>query len=662
MAFHPISVSQPKAHLIAMPIPAWGHVRPLCAFLARVLHLHSVYITFLIAGDNVSRVQMEFSQYFSSRAVAKEKSKFVRVIGLGSLVPSVQDHIFSMGNIARTYQQMYMDMLNCRPVTCAWTGIIHPAFNIKPNLVIADICSHFAVSVTHSITGNTVPILVWVATPASSLIRLFGDESRGGIGDLALKIEERAQLYGNQQRREDCAAEVYRECSNMVIRIPGLPPHYDHEWHPQEPRSPSRIPWVVHKGYSSLNLSCGALSLSCESYEPESTRAVHEWFYEEGKEYFAVGVGTTGDWRIGGNGVSGFMDESNEGHLSTKSVGGNMLKSTAAVSLSTMGSDLKIPTNEEKVRRLLDLALEKQGPHSLIYIAFGSVFWPKESTHVWELVHTLLDLDIPFIFSHASLNGSTIPNDLSRRLSDSQTGLMLEWVQQGVILEHQATGWFITHCGANSVLEALYQGVPLICWPQEGDQPANALYVSNILDCGFELVQVRTGLGRRKMYRQIHYHQHHSYESTSLSSSTSSLSPSPITRSPSSSSSSTFSVPSLLTIPFPHPRLESPSTPSELLSPISPLFLDDHDHQDHDEHDDVNNIDTNPPPASTKSVRAEFMDILARARGPSGQIKRENAMKMGERLRSAWMDDGNGGVSYNTARRFVKRFVSFEKE
>lgn len=68
--------------------------------------------------------------------------------------------------------------------------------------------------------------------------------------------------------------------------------------------------------------------------------------------------------------------------------------------------------------------------------------------------------------------------------------------------------------------------------------------------------------------------------------------------------------------------------------------------------------DSNPSPtiatASQEMVRAEFIDVLARARGPDGQRKKENAMKMSERLRAAWMD---GGVSHETAKRFIRRFV-----
>jgi len=263
---------------------------------------------------------------------------------------------------------------------------------------------------------------------------------------------------------------VFRDCCGSIVKIPGLPDHYDHEWHPQDPRSASRIPWVIHKGHRSLRDCDGAISITSEAYEPETTRAVHDWFSEEGKQFFAPGPLTVP--------IAGL---------------------SRPVSRTSPGSSDLSP-QDVKVQALLERSFEKYGKQSLIYIAFGSVFWPKESNHVWELVYTLLDLEIPFIFSHASLSGG-IPDDITRRVSDSGLGLLLEWCPQQMILSHPATGWFLSHCGANSVLESLYQGVPLICWPQEGDQPANAAYVSTALDVGFELMQVRTGLGRRKLYR-----------------------------------------------------------------------------------------------------------------------------------------------------------------
>ena len=133
----------------------------------------------------------------------------------------------------------------------------------------------------------------------------------------------------------------------------------------------------------------GAISITSEAYEPETTRAVHEWFLEEGKEFFAPGPLTVP--------IPGL---------------------SSPVSRTSPGSGDLCP-QDVKVLALLESSFEKYGKQSLIYvrfrfsdhvphqtahiimhqIAFGSVFWPKESNHVWELIYTLLDLEIPFVRS-----------------------------------------------------------------------------------------------------------------------------------------------------------------------------------------------------------------------------------------------------------------------
>ena len=65
----------------------------------------------------------------------------------------------------------------------------------------------------------------------------------------------------------------------------------------------------------------------------------------------------------------------------------------------------------------------------------------------------------------------------------------------------QATGWFLSHGGFNSTLEAINAGVPLIGWPFIGDQPLNTIHLTETLDTGYELLEVRTGHGLRPIYR-----------------------------------------------------------------------------------------------------------------------------------------------------------------
>ncbi|GJN24520.1 hypothetical protein PR202_gb12264 [Eleusine coracana subsp. coracana] len=45
---------------------------------------------------------------------------------------------------------------------------------------------------------------------------------------------------------------------------------------------------------------------------------------------------------------------------------------------------------------------------------------------------------------------------------------------QKAVLAHAAVGGFVTHCGWNSVLEALWHGVPMAAWPRYAEQHLNA--------------------------------------------------------------------------------------------------------------------------------------------------------------------------------------------
>ncbi|XP_078657422.1 UDP-glucuronosyltransferase 2C1-like isoform X2 [Branchiostoma floridae x Branchiostoma belcheri] len=54
---------------------------------------------------------------------------------------------------------------------------------------------------------------------------------------------------------------------------------------------------------------------------------------------------------------------------------------------------------------------------------------------------------------------------------------LLGWLPQNDLLAHPKTRAFITHAGSNGLYEALHHGVPMVCLPLFGDQPANAARV-----------------------------------------------------------------------------------------------------------------------------------------------------------------------------------------
>lgn len=60
------------------------------------------------------------------------------------------------------------------------------------------------------------------------------------------------------------------------------------------------------------------------------------------------------------------------------------------------------------------------------------------------------------------------------------------------MLAHIAVGGFWSHCGWNSTLESISEGIPMICQPFNVDQMVNARYVSYVWKIGMELEDLQT--------------------------------------------------------------------------------------------------------------------------------------------------------------------------
>jgi hypothetical protein len=82
---------------------------------------------------------------------------------------------------------------------------------------------------------------------------------------------------------------------------------------------------------------------------------------------------------------------------------------------------------------------------------------------------------VPFVWAVGGGDGVVLPEGFEARAAAARRGLVVRgWAPQVAILRHAAVGWFMTHCGWNSMLEALAAGVPMLAWPMAADQFVNA--------------------------------------------------------------------------------------------------------------------------------------------------------------------------------------------
>ncbi|PIM99581.1 hypothetical protein CDL12_27922 [Handroanthus impetiginosus] len=73
-------------------------------------------------------------------------------------------------------------------------------------------------------------------------------------------------------------------------------------------------------------------------------------------------------------------------------------------------------------------------------------------------------------------------------------GLVVKsWAPQVAVLNHESVGGFVTHCGWNSVLEAVCAGVPMVAWPLYAEQKFNRLVMVEEMKVALRLEEGENG-------------------------------------------------------------------------------------------------------------------------------------------------------------------------
>lgn len=127
-------------------------------------------------------------------------------------------------------------------------------------------------------------------------------------------------------------------------------------------------------------------------------------------------------------------------------------------------------------------------PKSVVYISFGSVITPPEGELV-ALSEALETCRLPFLWSIREQGKRFLPAGFLERTKE--VGKIVEWAPQLEVLKHGSIGVFVTHCGWNSILESVTNGVPMICRPFFGDQKLNSRMVEDSWKIG---VRVKGGV------------------------------------------------------------------------------------------------------------------------------------------------------------------------
>ncbi|XP_030464349.2 UDP-glycosyltransferase 76E1-like [Syzygium oleosum] len=140
--------------------------------------------------------------------------------------------------------------------------------------------------------------------------------------------------------------------------------------------------------------------------------------------------------------------------------------------------------------------LNKQAKNSTLYVSLGSIVSINEKELI-EMAWGLANCEHPFLWVvrpglvHGSEAIDLLPDGFAEIVGER--GRVIKWAPQQKVLAHESVGAFWSHCGWNSSLESISEGVPMICTPCFGDQRVNARYLSHVWRVGLSLEDMERG-------------------------------------------------------------------------------------------------------------------------------------------------------------------------
>ncbi|CAL0317166.1 unnamed protein product [Lupinus luteus] len=136
--------------------------------------------------------------------------------------------------------------------------------------------------------------------------------------------------------------------------------------------------------------------------------------------------------------------------------------------------------------------LDQQPHNSVLYVAFGSSTLFDQNQFV-ELALALELTNRPFLWVVRQDYHRTDKKAYTSEIRGNR-GKIVGWAPQEKVLSHPAIACFVSHCGWNSTIEGLSNGVPFLCWPYFTDQFHNKTYICEELKVGLGFDSDENGL------------------------------------------------------------------------------------------------------------------------------------------------------------------------
>ncbi|KAI5071099.1 hypothetical protein GOP47_0013350 [Adiantum capillus-veneris] len=407
-------------HVLLVPWSAQGHLTPVLQ-LARVLACNPEFLITLVLNARASaRVES------ASSALPRHHSIKVQVIcdGLNpdpSHTPSMDDVVASVPIMQQNLQTLVGDLMaSPHPVTCLISGTF----------------CYWSKSVARAF--NIPRVELW-SSPAFIY----------SIGFFHHRLIEEGLVPLKGQRS-----------NTWITGIPGLPPmkatEFVKELTPTEEEiqaDPEKVPRMLKRlqnTYSEARDQYRILVNSIYDLESQSFDALCE------EQVHAYAVGPLFLHNVG-------VDASNQRFTEPR-------------------------TSLYKEDRSCLQWLGSRAPASTLYVAFGSDS-RMEKQDIQELALGLEASGHNFLWAirPGSIVGDlsvadVLPEGFEERVANR--GLIVSWAPQTDVLSHSAIGGFLSHCGWNSTLEALWMGVPILGWPQRADQGVNQFFIREVWKVG----------------------------------------------------------------------------------------------------------------------------------------------------------------------------------